>query len=250
MLHRGRAVFAALCACALTAPAGVAAQSGAGDGFLFGAPRGSITLRGGFTQPTASSEVWAFSHENLTLGRGDFAGSSVSAEVSYTLTDRYALQVSAGVSGRTVGSTFRDWVDNNDQEIVQSSVLRRTPVMLGLRYYLRPPGRSLGRLAWVPTRVAPYVTAGVGSVWYKFKQSGDFVDYKTLDVFPTTLESSSWAPAGYGAAGVDYALSARVGVASEARYDYARARMGDDFAGFDRIDLSGISATIGLTFRF
>lgn len=122
--------------------------------------------------------------------------------------------------------------------------------MIGLRYYLTPSGRSLGRLAWVPTRVAPYVTAGVGSVWYKFKQSGDFVDYKTLDVFHTTLESTSWAPAGYGAAGVDYSLSARVGVVSEARYDYARARMGDDFAGFDRIDLSGISATIGLSFRF
>lgn len=248
MIDRGMAVIAALCASAMAVPISSAAQSG--DGFLFGTPRGSISLRGGFTQPTASSDVWAFSKENLTLGRSDFAGTSLSAEVSYTLTNRVALEVSAGVSGRTVGSTFRDWVDNNDMEIEQSSVLRRAPVMVGLRYYLVPPGRTLGRLAWVPTRLAPYVTAGVGSVWYKFKQTGDFVDYQTLDVFHTTLESSSWAPSGYGAAGVDYALTAWMGLVSEARYDYARARMGDDFAGFDRIDLSGFSATLGLAFRF
>ena len=250
MFSRGRAVFTVLCAGALAVPAAVAAQPGSGNGFLFGAPSGSITLRGGVTQPTASSEVWAFSHDNLTLGRGDFAGGSYAAEVSYTLADRYSLQVSVGSSGRTVASTFRNWVDNNDREIEQSSELRRTPLMVGLRYYLVPPGRSLGRLAWVPTRLAPYVAGGVGSVWYKFKQTGDFVDFKTLDVFPTTLESSGWAPGAYGAAGLDYALSPRVGLVTEARFDYARARLSNDFSGFDRIDLSGFTVTLGLTFRF
>jgi hypothetical protein len=250
MLDHRSAVRAVLWASAIVLPLGVGAQPTSGDGFLFGAPSGTLTLRAGYSQPTAGSEVFSFSHQHLTLGRSDYAGGSFSAELGFALADRLALQLSAGYSTRTAGSEFRDWVDNNDLPIEQTTSLRRFPLMVGLRYYLTTPGRSLGRLAWVPTRVAPYVSAGVGTVWYKFRQSGDFVDYQTLDVFPSTLVSTSWAPAGYGAVGADYSMSARVGLVGEARYDLAHAKMSSDFSGFDRIDLSGLSATLGLMFRF
>lgn len=250
MLDRRTALRAALWALAIGIPLGVGAQPTSGDGFLFGAPRGSFTLKGGYSLPTTGSDVFSFSRQHLTLGRNDFAGSSISADLGFALSDRLALQLSAGYSTRTAGSEFRDWVDNNDLPIEQSTSLRRFPVMVGLRYYLATPGRTLGQLAWVPARVAPYVSAGVGSVWYKFRQSGDFVDYQTLDVFPSTLVSTSWAPAGYAAAGVDYSMTARTGIVGEARYDRAHAKMSSDFTGFDRIDLSGFSATVGLMFRF
>jgi len=98
--------------------------------------------------------------------------------------------------------------------------------------------------------VTPYVAAGGGITWYQFRQSGDFVDYKTLDVFGSTLESSQWAPSAYGAVGVDYALSARMALTGEARYDASSARMSSDFSGFNRIDLSGAVVTVGLTVRY
>ncbi len=247
---RRTAVCAALWACAFMAPLGVGAQRLAGDGFLFGAPGASLTLRLGYAQPLAGSEVFAFSNEHLTLGRSDYAGGSVSGDFAFLVAERLAVQFSAGYSKRTMGSEFRDWVDNNDLPIEQTTEFSRVPVMVGLRYYLVSPGRSLGRLAWVPARFAPYVSAGVGRVRYRFHQSGDFVDYQTLDVFSSTLESSGWTTAGYGAVGLDYAMSAGVGLVSEARYDRAHARMSSDFEKFDRIDLSGLSATIGLSFRF
>ena len=141
-------------------------------------------------------------------------------------------------------------MDNKDLPIEQTTELRRLPLMMGLRYYLAPPGRSLGRLAWVPARFAPYVTGGVGTVWYKLMQTGDFVDFQTLDVFHTTLESNAWALAGYGAVGMEYSLNARAGLVTEARYDRAHAGMSSDFSGFNRIDLSGLTGTLGLMFRF
>ena len=103
---------------------------------------------------------------------------------------------------------------------------------------------------YVPARVVPYVSAGIGITWYSFRQSGDFVDYQSLDVFGTTLESSAWAPSAYGALGVEYSVRARTSVVAEARYDAASARMSSDFSGFNRIDLSGVAATLGLMFRF
>ena len=250
MFARHIAVRTALLACAMAAPLGAGAQRASGDGFLFGAPGASLTLRVGYAQPLAGSEVFAFSNENLTLGRSDYGGASVSGDFAFFVAERLAVQLSAGHSRRTVGSEFRDWVDNNDLPIEQTTEFTRIPVMVGLRYYLVPPGRSLGRLAWVPARFAPYVAGGVGRVRYRFQQSGDFVDYKTLDVFPASLESAGWTTAGYGAAGLDYAMNARVGLVSEARYDYASARMSRDFEGFDRIDLSGLSVSLGLSFRF
>lgn len=243
-------ICAVLLACALAAPFGAGAQAGTGDGFLFGAPERTISLRGGFTQPSAGSDVFAFTQKHLTVDRGDFGGSSLGGDIAFRLADRLALQLGVAYSARRMPSEFRNWVDNNDRPIEQSTVLRRLPVTIGLRYYLTPPGRSLGRLAWVPARLAPYVAAGVGREWYRFRQSGDFVDYATLDVFSETLESSAWTTVGYGAAGLDYALNARIGLVTEARYDYARARMSPDFSGFDRIDLSGLSVTLGLALRY
>lgn len=245
-----KAVGAMLCACAVLAPLGAGAQPSAGNGFLFGAPHGSISLRGGFAQPSAGSDIFSFVHQHLTVGRGDFAGTSLSGDLTVLGSERLALQFGFGYSARSAPSEYRDWVDNKELPIEQSTYLRRMPLTIGLRYYLTAPGRTLGRLAWVPTRVVPYVAAGTGITWYEFRQAGDFVDYKTLDVFNTTLKSSGWAPNVFGALGANYALTARTGLVAEARYDMASGRMSSDFAGFNRIDLSGVSATLGLTFHF
>lgn len=244
------ALSAALCASALFVPLAVGAQSGAGDGYMFGAPKATVTVRGGFARPSESSDLYSFVRDELTIARGDFAGGSWSLDAAFFVQPQLAVQFGVGVSSGSTPSVYRDWVDNNDREIEQSSSLRRMPLSAGLRYYLTPPGRSVGRLAWVPARVAPYVAAGGGITWYHFKQTGDFVDYQTLDVFGTELNSEAWSPSAFLAAGADYALGARVGLVGEARYDWASARLSSDFSGFDRIDLSGLALTVGLAFRF
>ncbi|MBA4072072.1 MAG: hypothetical protein C0497_09595 [Gemmatimonas sp.] len=217
---------------------------------MFGAPKASLTVRGGFARPSESSDLYSFVRDELTIARGDFAGSSWSLDAAFFVRPQLAVQFGAGLSSRTTPSVYRDWVDTDNREIEQSSTLRRLPLSAGLRYYLKPPGRSISRLAWVPTRVAPYVAAGGGLTWYRFKQTGDFVDYRTLDVFGTKLNSAAWSPSAFMAAGADYALGARVGLVGEARYDWASARLSSDFKDFNRIDLSGLAVTVGLAYRF
>ena len=217
---------------------------------MFGAPKASLTLRGGFARPSESSDVYSFVRDELTIARGDFAGSSWSLDAAVFVRPQLAVQFGIGVASRTTPSVYRHWVDTDDLEIEQSSSLRRMPLSAGLRYFLTPPGRSISRLAWVPARVTPYVAAGGGITWYQFKQTGDFVDYQTLDVFGTELISEGWSPSAFGAVGADYALGARVGLVGEARYDWASARLSSDFSGFNRIDLSGFAVTVGLAYRF
>jgi opacity protein-like surface antigen len=108
----------------------------------------------------------------------------------------------------------------------------------------------VGSFAWLPNSFAPHVSAGVGLMWYSFRQQGDFVDVDDEDIFSATLSSNGWAPSLQLGAGVDFTLSPGLVLAADARYTHARATMSEDFSGFDKIDLSGVQATVGLKFRF
>jgi opacity protein-like surface antigen len=122
---------------------------------------------------------------------------------------------------------------------------------LGAKQYLTSPGRSIGRLAWVPARIAPFVGAGIGALRYDFHQFGDFIDFQDMAVFNAQFRSAGWTGVLFGRAGVDYSLSPHIALTAQGRYDWSKgATLSRDFLGFYRIDLSGLSTTVGLTFRF
>lgn len=241
----------AVLACALLVPVRrAAAQADGGDGFLFHAPNAALSLRVGYAQPSADSKVFSFTTGLLTLGKGNFAGGSLATDLEFPMSTRTALVFGVGLSASDARSEYRDFVDNNDLPIEQRTEFRRVPLSVGVKYYLTPPGRSVGRFAWVPTKVVPYLAAGAGSTYYAFKQTGDFVDFKTNDVFTSTLTSSGWGASAYGAAGLQYGLTTHADLVTEARYDRGRAPMSADFQGFDRISLSGLSISAGFHLRF
>ena len=226
------------------------AQPRGGRGFLFKAPSGSLTLRLGASSPQATSELFDFVSRQLTVNRADYRGAAFAADVAIAHSPRIETVLSIASSSRRVGSEYRDFVDTDDQPIEQATSFRRTPLTAGLRVNLVPSGRRIGRLAWVPAAVVPYVAAGGGVTSYRFQQNGDFIDFKTNDVFTSTLTSSGWAPTVFGAAGIGWRLRSSVALVSELRYDRARAPLSRDFDGFDRIDLSALGVTAGFQFHF
>jgi hypothetical protein len=248
---RRAAAAAALAAAALGAtvrPAG--AQAASADGFLFQRPVASLTLRGGFDRATAQGDLFSFVTDQLTLSRGDFSALSVGADLAVSITPRVDLAFGASYAGSQTPSEFRRFTDQDDLPIEQTTSLRRVPLTATLKAYLAPRGRSIGRFAWVPARYAPFVGVGGGAMWSRFQQESDFVDFETNDIFSDRLESSQWTPTAHGLAGVDYSLTPRLALTGEGRYTWARAALNDRFADFDRLDLSGVSATVGLSVRF
>lgn len=232
----------------LAAPA--RAQS-RGDGFLFGRPPATLSIRAGFDRASARSDVFDFVQEQLTVDRGDFGAFTAAADLGITLGSRVELMLGAAYARSSARSEFREFVDLDDLPIEQTTTFTRVPLTAGVKAYLAPRGRTLGRLAWVPSRVAPFVGAGGGVMWYEFRQRGDFVDFDDLGVFPADLRSSGATPIAHALAGVDVTLSPRLALTTEARYTWGRADLGDDdFSQFDRIDLSGIAATAGISIRF
>jgi hypothetical protein len=221
-----------------------------GDGFLFRAPVGSVSVYGGMNRATAGSDFFDFTTEYLTLQRSDFDGATFGGDVSFRLRPRLDLVIGSSYTSSIASSEDRHYLFPDDRPIEQTTTFTRVPVMVGLKSYLSPPGHSVGRHAWVPARYAPYVGVSAGGMWHSFRQEGLFVDFEDLGIFPAESESRGWSPAAQAFGGLDVSITTRLALVGEARYLYSRAELGTDFDGFEPLDLSGLSATLGLSVRF
>jgi hypothetical protein len=221
-----------------------------GNGFLFGAPMGSVTLSGGWALASAHSDLFSYTTDLLTLKRRDFSSPAFGADLAFRLLPRTELVVSSSFSGMTKRSEFRGFIGSDHQPIEQKTTFNRTPVTVGVKQYLTSTGRSIGKFAWIPSRLAPYVGASGGAMYYQFRQEGDFINFQTTDVFPSILASSGWTPVANAIAGVDYAIGPRFAITTEARYLWSSAELSQDFSGFQHLDLSGFMTTVGFSIRY
>lgn len=218
--------------------------------FLFGAPRGSIALRGTWRFARAGSDLFDFVTRELTLEKGDFNSPGVGVDLFYRLMPRLEGQFGFEWNRATRSSEYRDFVDNLFLPIQQTTRLEVTHLNAGVRYALTPRGQEVSRFAWVPRRFVPFAGAGAGAVYYNLTQSGDFVDFVDRSVFRDAFGSKGWAPSAYVAAGVDIRIYRALYAAIEGRYSKASATLGTDFVDFDPIDLSGFKLGAGINLLF
>lgn len=218
--------------------------------FLFGRPGGTIAFMAGFVRPDESADLFEFTRDQLTVGRGDFTSALVGAEVGFRTSDHVDLTLGLEYAGRSVSSEMRDWVTQDDQPILQTTEYTRWRATAGAKAYLLSRGRRVSEYAWVPASWSPYLGAGVGFTWYDFTQHGDFVDFQTLDIFADRLSTADRGFTPWVAAGLDLSLSTHFILRLDARHYWGSADVDDAvFDGFNDIDLSGYQATIGLAFR-
>ncbi len=138
--------------------------------FFFGEPHGSVTFRGGWTFASASSDLFDFVQDNLTIDKGDFNTPHFGFDVAAALTPRLDLVMGIEYSKPKITSEYRDLVDNNFLPITQDTSLKEFNLSGGLKFALTQRGRSVSRFAWIPKGVIPYVGGGGGVLYYDFRQ--------------------------------------------------------------------------------
>lgn len=241
---------AALAVFLATVPGMAAAQRFDAD-FLFGAPQATLSVRAGLAFASAGSDIFTDSQELFTLERGDFHGMALGADLGVRIAPRLDFVAGIGVAHASAGSEYRDWEGEDNRPIEQRTSFTRLPVTGGVKAYVTPRGREIGRFVWIPARAALYATGGGGLVWYRFAQSGEFVDIESLDIVQDELSSSGFAPTVYAGVGGEFTVSKRFALAVEGRYSWGSAKL-DPFAfdSFEPIDLGGLSTTVGFLVRF
>ena len=232
------------------AAAAQVAQRNAPPDFLFGRPHTSIGVRGSYTFAHAGSDWYDFVTDQLTLDKHDFSAGGIVGDVGVHITPRLGFVFGADYASTTSDSEFRDYVDNFRLPINQTTNLRQATMTGGVRFALTERGRELSSLAWVPRRVVPYVGAGGGALWYRVRQSGDFVDFQDFSIFTDVLESSGWTPAGYVSGGGDLQVHRHIFITIDARYLWAAKELEQPWTGFGRLDLAGLRLSTGMNVIF
>jgi opacity protein-like surface antigen len=231
-----------------TAP--VASTESAAPDFFVGRPHGWAGGHGGWFLATAGGDLFDFIEKQLTLDDGDFSAPLLGLNLGFMLTPRVDLVVAFDFSQSSADSEFRDYVDQDFRPITQQTQLTEASLSVSGTYALVPRFRQVSRFASVLRRVVPYAGGGFGLLRYELVQVGDFVDFADLSIFRTTLRSSGWAPSGHVVGGVDVQLHRPWFATVEVRYTWADGKPGDDFEGFDTIDLSGTRVSAGVRYVF
>ena len=218
--------------------------------FLFGRPAASLGLRGQWHMARADSEVFTFTTELLTLEKSDFSASGLYVDLGFPIAPRVDALAGLEFTRGSSSSEYRDFVDTNEMPVEQTTTLTQVNLTASIELALLARGREIGRYAWVPARMVPYVGMGGGLLWHQFKQEGDFVDFLDLSIFTGHLTSDGWTSSAHVFGGIDIKLMPWIYLTAEARYLWAHAKMSRDFVGFDAIDLSGPRVSGGLQFLF
>jgi hypothetical protein len=229
----------------LASPLG--AQGELARGYLFREPPVSISLRGGLASAVAGGDLWAFTFDELTLGRRDLSSIEQGGDIAIRLSPRLDLVIAYDVSDVSRRSEMRDWVDPDGFPIRQTTRFIRRPFGASVRYHLRDRGHSLGNYAWVPTRFVPFVGLGVGRMAYSLDQAGEFVNPESLEIFEDQYRASGRTAYAQASLGASWVLLPSLALRVESRYLFARADGNPSFVGFDRLDLSGLSTSLGLS---
>jgi len=218
--------------------------------FFFGRPHATVAVRTGWMTARAGSDLFTFVQNQLTLDRKDFNAPSLGFDADFTISPRATAVAGFDFSGSNSNSEYRNYLDNNRLPIKQTTSLHEQNISGSVKFALTPRGREISQHAWIPSALTPYVGAGGGVMHYRFSQTGDFVDFVDLSVFPHSYNSSGWAPSAHVFGGVDVKATRSIFFNGEARYIWSHADLGSDFSGFAPIDLTGLRVTGGIRYMF
>jgi hypothetical protein len=205
------------------------------------AAAGGLDVRLGAMWPSADSILFDDDEELYFVNDGDWVGFTGGAEYSLKLVDNLELGLHVDGYGKNVDTAYRGFEHEEGGDILQTLELDIVPIGVTLR--LIPTGRR--------AKIAPFVGVGADLVLYEYKEYGDFIDFFDPDL-PVIFDSFASDGVTFGlhaTAGVRVFVSDDIAIVGEARYLWAEDDMDDDFRG-NRIDLSGIAATVGVHIRF
>jgi hypothetical protein len=186
-----------------------------------------------------SGDVLDANQRFLLFDIGEFGGASVGGEWLVGLGNFFEAGAGISYTGQSVPSVYRDFIDPDGTEIDQDLELRLVPMAFTIR--LLPFGQR--------SPLQPYVGAGLGIINWRYRETGEFIDFNAgREIFEDTFEESGSSTGPIFVGGVRFA-GQRITAGGEVRFHDAEGDLPSDFAG-PKIDLGGwtYNFTVGVRF--
>ena len=210
------------------------------------ASAGNLDLRLGAFLPRTDSNLFVddaalYVKDGNPLQKKDWRGFAGGIGYNAKLAPNIELGVHLDGYGRTLHTSYRDFVTDSGREIQQSLKLEIVPLGVSLR--IIPTSRH--------ARFTPFVAGGADLFFYNYEEFGDFVDFDdpANPVISDAFKASGVAGGFHVGGGLGVAVTDDIRLVGEYRYLIAKDDMGDDFRG-NEIDLSGSMITFGVNVRF
>jgi hypothetical protein len=187
-----------------------------------------------------SNDVLVNNLDFLAFNIRDVSGGTVNAEYLVGLSPWLEAGLGIGVFKGSTPSFYRDFVNDNGAEIQQNLTMRIIPFSATIR--LLPLGRE--------NPIEPYIGAGVGVFNWRYRESGEWIDFSDFSVYRDSFVGSGTATGPVILGGLRFPAGAWA-IGFEVRHQRAEGVLpaGESFSG-DRIDLGGWNYLATFNVRF
>ena len=211
--------------------------------------QGTISFRLGGFFPSADSDIWNDNVDLFTFEKEDFKNLSIGVEANWFINDMITIGLAVDFYNNKQETEYRDFVEETGDPIYQQLELTVTPVTATVKF--TPLGNgSPGYGGERGSKIVPWIGGGIGLYAFSYEENGDFIDFSDDSIFGGVFLAEDTAFGFHVAGGVVVPVNLTWDVFVEGRYAWAKGDMGEDFTGFDDIDLGGASFHCGASYRF
>jgi hypothetical protein len=203
---------------------------------------GSARLRVGLFEPDGDSEYWDDTFDVFTGRPADFEDYSWAFDYVWRFGPMSGIMFTVGYYDGGTTQAYRDWVDEDGYDITHTTSLEMAEINAAWVFQFARPNAS----------IQPYVGVGGGFVQWELMESGYFIDFgdEDLPVVAAHYTADGSTMQWFLMAGAEVPLGARWSFVIDGRWKNADDELGDAFAGFGTIDLSGTEYSAGFAWKF
>jgi hypothetical protein len=198
---------------------------------------GAFTPRG--EDARVQGDVLVVNRQYLLFDINDFHAMTVGGDWAVSLGEYFEAGAGFGFYQRTVPAVYAEWVNTDGREIVQDLKLRIMPLTAIVK--ILPLGSKRA--------FQPYVGGGLGVYFWRYSESGEFVDFVDGSIFRDTFADSGTSVGPVAVFGARGRVSSNALIGGEARLQWGKGDLSKDFLS-DTIDLGGYSFLVTFGYRF
>ena len=204
----------------------------------------SLTVQVGAFRPwggdaRVENDVLVTNRQYLFFDIKDFTGVIVAGDWAVSLGDYVEAGAGFGFYQRTVPTIYADWVNADGREIEQDLKLRIMPLTAIMK--ILPLGSKRA--------FQPYVGGGLGVYFWRYSETGEFVDFVDGSIFSDSFVESGTSVGPVAVFGLRGRVSGQATIGVEARLQWGQGNLSQDFLS-DKIDLGGYNILATFGYRF